>query len=245
MNNNRIAIKLDRIGKVYSIHHEKPTLVERFIHNKRDEHFSALNDVNVTVYKGEKIALVGPNGSGKTTLLKIIAGITTPSTGSVTVCGKIVSLIDLEAGFHPDLSGYQNIFINGELIGMKKKEITRSIKRIIQFADIRQFVDAPLYTYSRGMKLRLGFSIAIHSNPDILLLDEAIHVGDVSFQNKINMVLHAMAAKQKTIIITSHYENPLRQFCNRFLYIEHGSLIEMGSKKLSSLYFQRQKFRGR
>jgi lipopolysaccharide transport system ATP-binding protein len=238
MKHAHISIKLSGVGKTYSIHHEKPTLVEKFIHGNRNEHFSALKNIDLTIYKGDKVALIGPNGSGKTTLLKIITGITTPTTGRVTTYGKIVSLIDLEAGFHPDLTGYQNILINGKLIGMEKKEICKKMKQIIQFADIKQFIDAPLYTYSEGMKLRLGFSVAIHANPDILLLDEAIHVGDVSFQIKIRKSIHKMVSKHKTIIITSHYEKPIRQYCTRIVYMEHGSIITNGSSRAISSYFK-------
>ena len=146
MNNSDIAIQLTNVSKKYEIHHEKPTLVEKFVKGP-NETFWALRDINLTIKKGERVGIIGPNGSGKTTLLKIIAGITSHTTGTVETLGKIVSLIDLTAGFHADLSGYQNIFLNGMLLGLSKKEINKSIPAIIEFADIKQFIDAPLFTF--------------------------------------------------------------------------------------------------
>src|SRR3990167_6304133 len=155
------AIQLDYVAKQYVLHHEKPTLVETLF-SPKDEVFFALKDISLEVSKGERVGIVGRNGSGKTTLLKIIAGISTPSTGSVTTDGKVVSLIDLEAGFHPDLTGEQNIVLNGMLLGMTRAEIAKKHQAIVRFAGIGQFIDAPLYTYSSGMMLRLGFAVAVH-----------------------------------------------------------------------------------
>ena len=183
MKSSDIAIQLTNVSKKYEIHHEKPTLVEKFVKG-RNETFWALQNINLTINKGERIGIIGPNGSGKTTLLKIIAGITTPSSGHVMTSGKVVSLIDLEAGFHPDLTGIQNIYLNGILIGLPKKIIDDRLSHIISFADIHQFIDAPMFTYSSGMALRLGFAVAVHANPDILILDESLTVGDKVFQQK-------------------------------------------------------------
>lgn len=221
---NNIAIELTGVSKKYEIHHEKPTLVETIIKGK-NEVFWALRDINLTIKKGERVGIIGPNGSGKTTLLKIMTGITTPTTGKIITNGRIVSLIDLEAGFHPDITGVQNIYINGMLLGMSKKEITSLIPKIIHFADIRQFIDAPLFVYSQGMKLRLGFSIAIHTNPDILLLDENIAVGDENFQKKSSQKLLEFQNRGKTIIIASHWVNFLEQHCTRIITLNRGSLV--------------------
>ena len=160
---NTFAVKLTNISKHYIIHHEKPTLVERVI-NGKNEKFKALDNINLEVKKGEILGIVGPNGSGKTTLLKIIAGITSPTTGKVKTSGRVVSLIDLEAGFHPELTGEQNIYLNGMLLGMSRKSISQKLRKIIEFADIGQFADAQLFTYSQGMKLRLGFSVVAFSS---------------------------------------------------------------------------------
>lgn len=221
-----IAIRLTDVSKKYEIHHEKPTLVEKFIKGK-NETFWALTNVNLTIKKGERVGIIGPNGSGKTTLLKIIAGITSPTKGKITTYGKIVSLIDLEAGFHPDLSGIQNIYLNGILLGMNKQNIASSITSIIRFANIKQFIDAPVYTYSQGMKLRLGFSIAVHSNPDILLLDENIAVGDADFQEKSKNWLNDYYKKGKTQLIASHMTDILNPMCDRIISVIKGKISKI------------------
>jgi len=230
------AIQLTNVTKTYTIHHDKPTLVEKFVKG-RDETFTALNKINLTIKKGEKIGIIGPNGSGKTTLLKIIAGITTPTKGTVETNGRIVSLIDLEAGFHPDLTGYQNIFINGLLLGLQKKEIIKRLPQIIAYADIKQFIDAPLFTYSTGMKLRLGFSVAIHADPDILILDEGMNVGDTAFQKKAGSQIQKLFAKNKTILIVSQYKNIIEHYAKRIIYLTDGKIVHDGSKVILKKYF--------
>ncbi len=216
---SHIAIKLTGVSKQYTIHHEKPTLVERLARG-RDEEFWALKDVNLTIRKGERVGIIGPNGSGKTTLLKIIAGITTPTTGTVETRGKIVSLIDLEAGFHPDLTGEQNIYLNGMLLGMKREEIEGKLDAIIRFADIGSFIDAPFYAYSAGMKLRLGFAIAAYANPDIFLVDEALVVGDSDFKLKC---LHALKMFDATLVFASHDLHFVHHLSHHTLIVDKGT----------------------
>lgn len=214
-----ISVKVVKVTKEYRLHHEKPTFSEQIIRKRKNEIFTALDSVSLTVYKGERIGIFGPNGAGKTTLLKIIAGITTPTKGSVITNGKVVSLIDVSAGFHPELTGEENVFLNGLILGMSKKEIKANFDKIVQFADIGSFIDAPLYTYSEGMKLRLGFSIAIHTNPDILILDEGIVVGDENFQKRAETFLLSFFEKEKTIIIATHWKEFLIKNCNRIINI--------------------------
>jgi ABC-type polysaccharide/polyol phosphate transport system ATPase subunit len=235
---NDIAIELKNITKEYIIHHEKPTLVEKF-YKGRDEKFIALNNISLTIKKGERVGIIGPNGSGKTTLLKIIVGITTSTQGAVHTYGKVVSLIDLEAGFHPDLTGYQNIFLNGMLLGMKKREIEKKLHTIIEFADIRQFIDAPMFTYSSGMALRLGFAVAVHADPDILILDENLTVGDRFFQQKAKKKLDELFSRQKTFIIVSHIPQLLQQYCKRFVIINNGTILQDGKVAVFNTYFGR------
>lgn len=230
-----IAIQLASVSKKYEIHHEKPTLVEKFIKGK-NETFWALRDINLTIQKGEKVGIVGRNGSGKTTLLKIIAGITTPTSGSVTTHGKVVSLIDLEAGFHADLSGYQNIYLNGMLLGLTKREINRKINDIITFADLKQFIDAPLFTYSSGMALRLGFSVAVHADPDILLLDENLSAGDSNFQKKSKAKLNEFFQKKKTVLVVTHNLDFIAQTCQRVIHFQAGNVFKDGGKEILSQY---------
>lgn len=235
MNMNNIAIELTNITKEYVIHHEKPTLVEKFFKGKT-ERFTALNHINLTIRKGERVGIIGPNGSGKTTLLKIIAGITTPTNGMVKTNGKIVSLIDLEAGFHPDLIGEQNIYLNGMLLGMTNNEIARKLKNIIDFADIRQFIDAPLFTYSSGMKLRLGFAVAVHADPDILILDEGLSVGDKDFQKKSQKKIREFFHEDKTVVVVTHNLDFIASTCKRVLQFQKGLLICDGGPEVLSHY---------
>lgn len=223
MKNNNIAIQLTNVGKKYEIHHEKPTLVEKFVKGK-NETFWALQDINLTIKKGETVGIIGPNGAGKTTLLKIISRIATPTTGEVKTYGNVVSLIDLEAGFHQDLTGLQNIFLNGMLLGLTKKEIDEKLPSIIEFADIRQFIDTPLFTYSEGMKLRLGYAIAVSSNPDILIFDEGISAGDENFRKKSLAKTQEFFKQGKTIIIASHWMEFIKQNCKRIIEFERGRI---------------------
>jgi len=217
------AIVLSHITKEYVLHHEKPTLVEKLVRNKT-ERFTALHDINLAIKKGERIGIIGPNGSGKTTLLKIIAGITTPTKGSVYTNGRTVSLIDLEAGFHLDLTGEQNIYIQGMLLGMRKDELKQKVNRIIRFADIGKFIDSPLFTYSEGMKLRLGFSIAVHMDPDILILDESLSTGDINFQKKTSEKLLQFYRMKKTIVIVSHWLEFIKKNSDKIIILNKGRL---------------------
>lgn len=219
-----IVISLSNIGKKYIVIHEKPTLAEdisRALRFQKKEEYWALQNVNLKIYKGEKIGFYGPNGIGKTTLLKIIAGISAPTVGSVFTKGRIISLIDLEAGFHPDLTGQENIFLNGLVIGMSHNEIETKFKQIVNFAGIGDFITAPLYTYSSGMKLRLGFSVAIHADPEILLLDEAMNMGDEAFQHKTKEIFSKMLKKQITIVMVSHQIEYLNAMCTKIYTISN------------------------
>lgn len=224
-----IAIELKNVTKRYVLHHEKPTFAENVIRRSQKEVFTALNDINLTIYKGEKVGIIGRNGAGKTTLLKIIAGITTPNSGQVITHGKIVSLIDLEAGFHPDLTGEENIFLNGMVIGMSKQEIRDKYQEIVNFADIGQFIDAPLYTYSDGMKLRLGFSVAVHADPDILILDEGFAAGDQNFQEKSRKKYEEFFRAGKTILVVTHWMEFLERNTRRIIQIENQTISKDGS----------------
>lgn len=232
---NSIAIQLQHVTKLYVIHHEKPTLVEQFTKTAR-ETFTALRNLSLTIPTGEIVGIIGPNGSGKTTLLKTIVGISTPTSGTVITHGRIVSLIDLGAGFHPDLSGYENIFLNGLLLGMTTREIKSLIPAIVRFADIKQFIDAPLFTYSSGMRLRLGFAIAVHAKPDILILDEGLSVGDSVFQKKAKEKIQELFKRNITIVIASHNMEFLKKHCTRILLMRKGSIEQDGSLSVITHY---------
>jgi ABC-type polysaccharide/polyol phosphate transport system ATPase subunit len=215
------------VTKKYIIHHDKPTLLEHLL-GKNREIFTAIKDINLEIKKGEKVALIGKNGSGKTTILKIITGITNPTYGRVHTKGKVVSLLDPNAGFHFDFTGIQNIYLSGVLLGMKKSEITAKLSDIIRFADIGKFIDVPIYTYSKGMIMRLGFAIAVFSNPDILVLDESIVVGDEAFQKKSVKKIEEFFLKGKTVIVATHWMDFIRRNCNRILVLNAGSIVEDG-----------------
>lgn len=230
------VIILKGVTKRYIIRHQKPTLIENMLYKQRKEVYTALKDVSFSIREGERIGIVGKNGSGKTTLLKLLAKITKPQEGTLIIKGRTVSLIDLSAGFHPDLTGEENILLNGLVIGMTKREIDAKKDSIIAFADIGKFIDAPLYTYSVGMQLRLGFAIAIYANPDILILDEGFVVGDANFREKAGKKIKELIKQKKTLIMVSHWLEELEKNCNKILWLEEGRLVRFGDKKVIEEY---------
>jgi lipopolysaccharide transport system ATP-binding protein len=221
----KIAICVNNISKRYILHHHKPTLVESFLGKKKE--FWALKDINLTIKKGEKLAVIGPNGAGKSTLLKIISGITFPTTGEIKINGKIASLIEITAGFHPDLTGKENIFLNGLLLGMKREEIKNKYLAIVKFSGLKNFINAPFYTYSRGMMLRLGFSIALHSEPDILIVDEILSAGDQVFQEKCRKRMTKIF-RDKTILFVSHNLEEVKSLCPQTVILDKGRIFAQG-----------------
>lgn len=231
-----MAISLNKVVKQYTLHHEKPTFVERFFGKTTNEKFLALNDVSIQIPQGQKVAIIGRNGSGKTTLLKILSGVTKPTKGKVKTLGRVVSLIDLEAGFHPELNGYENIALNGLVVGMSRREIQEKMPKIIEFAGIGNFIDAPLFTYSEGMKLRLGFSVAVHADPDILVLDEMIATGDAIFQKKCFDRIEEFFRQNKTIITVSHVMEFIEPHYQRFIWMDKGEVKMDGGKKVIEEY---------
>lgn len=238
INNATDAIILDDVHKRYILHHEKPTLTETLL-RKYTEKFYALKSVTLNIKKGEKIGITGRNGSGKTTLLKLIAGIATPTSGVIRRYGKVVSLIDLDAGFHADLTGIQNIMLNGMLLGMTKTELRSKLQSIIRHADIGKFIDTPMFGYSLGMKLRLGFAIAIHSEPDILIMDEGISVGDVFFKEKNIAALKKIFQTDKTLLLVSHNITTINEICERMIILDKGQ-IKYDGKTLDDEAYKRK-----
>lgn len=202
----------------------------------RKHEFTALNDVSLTVRRGEAVGLVGHNGAGKTTLLKIIAGHMSADQGKVLVNGRVAELINLTAGYQKTLSGYDNIFIGGALRGKTRKEMKQRIQDVIDFSELDDFIHAPFGTYSLGMKMRLGFSVAVHSDPDVLLIDEVIGVGDLKFRNKCFGRLQEL--KQKTaFVLVTHSMSPIRDFCDRALVMDSGQIVFAGdSDEAANLY---------
>src|SRR3954462_4164645 len=187
-----------------------------------DETFAALDDVTFAVPAGRTLGVIGRNGSGKSTLLKLVAGITKPTSGTVTVRGRISALIELGAGFHPEISGRENVFINGIMLGLSKREIQNRFDDIVDFAEMREFIDAPVKTYSSGMYMRLGFAVAINVDPDVLLVDEVLAVGDEGFTHKCLDKFAEFRRRGKTILLVTHSLGLVERFCDEALWLDHG-----------------------
>ena len=196
-----------------------------------DETFQALKGVSFVVPKGCTFGIVGRNGSGKSTALKVVAGITKPTTGTVAVEGRISALIELGAGFHPEISGRENVFINGIMLGLSKREITRRFDEIVEFAELEDFIDAPVKTYSSGMYMRLGFAVAIHVDPDVLLIDEVLAVGDEAFTHKCLDKFAEFRRRNKTVLLVTHSLNLVERFCDEALWLNDGRAQAMGDPR--------------
>src|SRR5581483_4960659 len=227
------AIEFDDVIQRFRIIRERSdTLREVFAKLTRRQtsyhDFLALKHVSFAVDPGEMVGIIGRNGSGKSTILKIIAGVYAPTSGHVKVNGSIAPLIELGAGFHHELTGRENILLNGLLLGLSKKEVLEREPRMIEFAELGEFIDSPVKHYSSGMYMRLAFSVAIEVNPDILLIDEILAVGDTKFQQKCMERIRQFRAAGKTMVFVSHDLNTIRELCDRVLLIHQGELLEDG-----------------
>ena len=239
----QLAIQCECVGKKFCKSLKKSMLygirdiisgsMGRLPHSEklRPEEFWAIDGVDFQLQKGSTFGIIGPNGSGKTTLLKMLNGIFMPDKGRITVDGKIGALIQVGAGFHPMLSGRENIYINGSILGMTKKDIDRKFKSIVEFADMGDFLDSPVKHYSSGMYVRLGFAIAVHSEPEILLIDEILAVGDKEFQIKCYQKMHDIRKNGTTIILVSHNEYVIREHTDQCLYLDYGKQRFIGSSE--------------
>src|SRR3954451_1367307 len=196
-----------------------------------DETFSAVRGVTFTVPPGRTLGVIGRNGSGKSTLLKLVAGITKPTTGSVEVKGRISALIELGAGFHPEISGRENVFINGVMLGLTRRQIQQRFDAIVEFAELQEFIDAPVKTYSSGMYMRLGFAVAIHVDPEVLLVDEVLAVGDEGFTHKCLDKFAEFRRRNKTILLVTHSLNLVERFCDDALWLDGGRAMAHGDPK--------------
>ena len=227
------AIRLSHVSQEYRVIHERPdTLREvfsKFLRRDSNIHnFEAVRDVSVGIPQGEVVGLVGHNGSGKSTLLKIIAGVFRPSRGSVQLKGRVAPLIELGAGFHPELTGRENILLNGLLMGYSKAEMQEREENIIDFAGIGEFIDSPVKQYSSGMYMRLAFSVATEINPEILVIDEILSVGDAEFQERSLERIENFRRSGVTILMVSHNLNIIARHCDRALLLDHGQLVADG-----------------
>jgi len=192
-------------------------------------HFLALNDVSFDVKRGEAIGIIGRNGAGKSTLLKILSRVTAPTSGEVKIKGRVASLLEVGTGFHPELTGRENIFLNGTILGMKRAEIQRKFDEIVAFAEIDQFIDTPVKRYSSGMYVRLAFAVAAHLEPEILIVDEVLSVGDASFQKKcLGKMEDVSKSEGRTILFVSHNMTAIQNFCEKAIYLHKGHILEFG-----------------
>ena len=228
---NDIAIDVNHVTKTFKLYSDKPqTLKERLVRgwkNKTEERV-VLKDINLEIKKGETVALIGVNGSGKSTLLKLMTKIIYPNKGTLKTYGKLTSLLELGAGFHPDFTGRENIYFNAAIFGLTKKEIDDRLQDIIEFSELGDFIDSPVRTYSSGMYMRLAFSVAINVDAEILLIDEILAVGDQHFQDKCFAKLEELTKSKMTIVIVSHSLDSIKKLCNRAIWINEGQVAMDG-----------------
>ena len=225
---NNIAIKVEHVDKSFNIYYDRAnTLKERmlfFARNKRKVKRQVLKDINLEIKKGETVALIGVNGSGKSTLLKLMTQIIFPNKGKIETTGKLTSLLELGAGFHPDFSGRENIYFNSSIFGLTRKEIDERLEQIIEFSELREFIDNPVRTYSSGMYMRLAFSVAINVDADILLIDEILSVGDQHFQEKCFNKMRELKAEGKTMVFVTHSKKKKKNLCDRAIWLYNGEV---------------------
>ncbi|MDI6693665.1 MAG: ABC transporter ATP-binding protein [Anaerolineales bacterium] len=227
------AIRLENVGVCYRAPSERiPSIKEytiRWLQGKiKHREFWALQEVNLSVMKGETLGLIGNNGAGKSTLLKLIARVLRPTIGRVLVRGNVAPLLEYGAGFHPELTGRENIYLNGALLGYSRKQMEEKFERIVDFAELWDFIDAPLRTYSSGMWARLGFAVATDVQPDILIVDEVLSVGDEAFQRKSADRMQEFRNRGATVLLVSHNMNLIEEMCQRAAWLDHGRLRAVG-----------------
>jgi ABC-type polysaccharide/polyol phosphate transport system ATPase subunit len=226
-----VDLRLDRVSKAYRIRTPKPAVKKSLgsaVSRTATEDFWAVRDISFDVGRGEALGLIGHNGAGKSTILKLLSSITSPTEGEITINGRLSALLEVGSGFHPDLTGRENTFLSGSILGMRRKEIAAKLDSIIEFAGVRQFLDVPVKQYSSGMTVRLGFSIAAHLNPDILLLDEVLAVGDRSFQQKCQDRIGELHRQGTTLIFISHDLTAIKNVCQRVILMQRGEIIRDG-----------------
>ncbi len=227
------VIQLDQVSVRYRVPQERIGTFKEYairrLQGRIDYYeFWALHEVSLSVDKGELFGIVGRNGAGKSTLLKVISRVLYPTSGRVRVKGRVAPLLDLGAGFHPELTGRENIFLNGALLGHSRQEVDERFPAILEFADLGDFIEAPLRTYSSGMAARLGFAVATAWRPDILILDEILAVGDEAFQRKCRQLIHEFGLRDTTVLLVSHSAETVKESCERALWLDHGVIKALG-----------------
>ncbi len=234
---NDIAIKVENLSKAYKLYNKPVDRMKESLHPLRKKYhhdFYALNDVSFEVKKGETVGIIGKNGSGKSTLLKILTGVLTPTSGNVLVNGKISALLELGAGFNPEFTGVENVYFSGSIMGYTKGEMDAKIDEILSFADIGEFAYQPVKMYSSGMFARLAFAVSVNVDPEVLILDEILSVGDIRFQLKSFRKMNEFMESGKTIIFVSHSSDQIRQLCSRAIWLSDGRIFKTGDAKILS-----------
>lgn len=233
INTNNEIIIAKNVTKTFEIPHEKRDSIKSYFMNPfrkvRKEKFHALNDVSFTVKEGEFVGIIGRNGSGKSTLLKMLAQVFEPTSGNITINGTLVPFLELGVGFNPELTGKENVFLNGTILGMNKKYLWSKYDEIVDFAGIKDFMDLQVKNYSSGMLMRLAFSVAVQAKADIYLLDEILAVGDAAFQKKSLTKMEELLKSGATVVLVSHSISDIKKYCDRVILLEKGSLIFDGN----------------
>lgn len=229
MNSEKPIIHVRNLKKNFQLYSHPVDRLKEVLHPRRKRYhhnFSALDNINLDIFKGEIVGIIGTNGSGKSTLLKILTGVLAPSSGNVEVNGRIAALLELGAGFNPELTGHENIFLNGALMGYSEAEMQSKVTSIIEFAEIGEFIYQPVKMYSSGMFARLAFAVSVNVNPDIMIVDEALSVGDMKFQERSYTKIKEMVRSGTTVIFVTHSLNIVRNFCSRAIWLNEGKLIQ-------------------
>ncbi|HTN44078.1 MAG TPA: ABC transporter ATP-binding protein, partial [Nitrospiria bacterium] len=223
------AIEVNNLTKIYKLYSSPKDRLKEILTRKKHHHdFYALNDVSFTIEKGQTVGIIGQNGSGKSTLLQIICGVLQPTCGSVRANGRIAALLELGAGFNPEFTGRENVYMNGALMGFSREDMDRRFPEIEAFAEIGEFIDQPVKTYSSGMYVRLAFSSAVNIDPEILVVDEALSVGDMYFQHRCISRMESFRAEGKTIVLVTHDINLVKSFCDKAVLMDHGRVFDSG-----------------
>jgi lipopolysaccharide transport system ATP-binding protein len=224
-----VLIEFDHVTKTFPHTHGRKLLRAHLLDRlRRKEDFRALTDVSFQVCRGESFAVIGRNGAGKSTLLSLVAGLCTPTEGTVRVNGQVAALLEIGSGFHPDLTGRENIYLNASILGFSRRRTEERFKEIVEFSGLGDFVHEPVRTYSTGMMLRLAFSVAIHVDPDILIVDEVLAVGDQEFQAKCMARIYELRRMGKTFLFVSHGAHLVQELCDRALWLDHGAAMLTG-----------------